>query len=148
RRHPAVDQRRRTASTGPGPEHRTGRRTSRHARRGGEYRRRGDHAMMRALALLLVTLSLLAARDAGAEPYLAVQNGYKCVNCHVNPTGGGLRTQFGDVFSENLLPAHNLPAGFPVWTGKIASFLRMGGDVRASWTKNDVPNNPSQEQHQ
>ena len=104
--------------------------------------------MMRGVACLVVMFALLTAREAAAEPYLAVQNGYKCVNCHVNPTGGGLRTTFGDIFSENLLPARNLPAGFPVWTGKIASFLRMGGDVRASWSKNDVPNNPSQEQHQ
>lgn len=104
--------------------------------------------MMRAAALVVVALAWLGTREAAAEPYLAVQNGYKCVNCHVNPTGGGLRTPFGDIFSENLLPAKNLPAGFPVWTGKIAGFLRMGGDVRASWSKNDVPNNPSQEQHQ
>jgi hypothetical protein len=99
-------------------------------------------------AFILVAVSLLAPREAVAEPYLAVQNGYKCVNCHVNPSGGGLRTAFGDIFSENLLPANSLPAGFPVWTGKIASFLRMGGDVRASWSRSEVPNNPTQDQRQ
>ena len=112
---------------------------------------------MRAMRLLsgtvvaqvaVAALSLLAAREAAAEPYLAVHNGYKCGACHVNPTGGGLRTPFGVIFSENLLPAKSLPADFPVWTGKIASFLRMGGDLRASWSRSEVPNNPAQDQRQ
>ncbi len=101
-------------------------------------------------------LAWLAALGAGlmvplaafAEPYLAIQNGYKCVACHVNPTGGGLRNDFGVIFSENVLPAHTLPANFPTWSGKIAGFLRAGLDARASWTRTQVPHNPTQEQRQ
>ena len=44
---------------------------------------------------LLMALCLVAFR-AHAEPYLAVQQGLKCGVCHVNPTGGGLRTVYGD----------------------------------------------------
>jgi hypothetical protein len=99
-------------------------------------------------ALMIAVASLLAAREAAAEPYLAVQNGYKCVTCHVNPSGGGLRTDFGVIFSGNVLPATSLPGNFPAWTGKIASFLRMGGDLRASWSQSKVPGNPTQHQHQ
>jgi hypothetical protein len=99
-------------------------------------------------ALAVAALSLLATRDAAAEPYLAVQNGYKCVTCHVNPTGGGLRNNFGVIFSENVLPARPLPPSLSAWTGKIASFLRMGGDLRASWSQSEVPHNPRQDQHQ
>ncbi len=68
--------------------------------------------------------------------------------CHVNPTGGGLRNDFGVIFSENLLPARTLPANFPTWSGKITNFLRAGLDARASWTRTQVPNNPTQEQRQ
>jgi hypothetical protein len=88
-------------------------------------------------------LALLAG-TVRAEPYLAVQQGYKCIACHVNPTGGGLRNDFGIVFAENLMPASALPDGVPVWTGRIGDFLRLGGDLRASWTRSDVPNASAQ----
>ena len=108
--------------------------------------------MIRSLAawlLLAMTGAAVFVPDlAFAEPYLAVQNGYKCVTCHVNPTGGGLRNDFGVIYSENVLPARSLPAGFPAWNGKIAGFLRAGLDARASWTRTEVPHNPTQEQHQ
>jgi hypothetical protein len=100
------------------------------------------------LLLATVGTAVLLPEAAFAEPYLAVQNGYKCVACHVNPTGGGLRNDFGVIYSENVLPAHSLPAGFPVWTGKLASLLRAGLDARGSWIRTEVPHNPTQEQHQ
>ena len=81
----------------------------------------------------------LASHRLHAEPYLAVQQGYKCVACHVNPSGGGLRNDFGIVFAENVMPAAGLPEAVPVWTGKVGDFVRLGGDLRASWTRTDVP---------
>jgi hypothetical protein len=102
-----------------------------------------------ALALLAIAgTCLVFPLKAVAEPYLAIQNGYKCVACHVNPTGGGLRNEFGVIYSENVLPARTLPPGFPTWSGRIASFLRAGWDARASWSRTRVPNNPTQEQRQ
>jgi hypothetical protein len=86
----------------------------------------------------------VSARLAEAEPYLAVQQGYKCVACHVNPTGGGLRNDFGTVFTENVLPANTFPASFPVWTGKVFSLLRLGADLRASDSQTAVANLPGE----
>jgi len=102
------------------------------------------------LAILAVSLGLgIVAhglpRPAGAEPYLAVQQGYACAACHVNTTGGGLRNDFGIVFAENVLPATPLPANVPVWTGKVGDLVRLGGDVRAGWTSTDVPHQGSTE---
>jgi hypothetical protein len=90
-------------------------------------------------------LALLASAQASGEPYLAVQQGYKCGNCHVNPTGGGLRNDFGAVFTQNVLPAHALPGDLPAWTGKVGDIVRLGADFREAWTRIDVPHQDTQE---
>jgi len=84
----------------------------------------------RALRYLLLPLLLLAFA-AHAEPYLAVQTGFKCGQCHVNPTGGGERTVFGNIFAQTQLAAHHIDTGDAVWTGEISRFLSVGGDLRA-----------------
>ncbi len=71
----------------------------------------------RALRYLLLPLLLLAF-EAHAEPYLAVQTGFKCGQCHVNPTGGGERTVFGNIFAQTQLAANHIDTGSEVWTEK------------------------------
>ncbi len=85
----------------------------------------------RALRYLLVPLMLLAALPAHAEPYLAVQTGFKCGQCHVNPTGGGERTVFGNIFAQTQLAAHPIDTGSEIWTGELGRFFSVGGDLRA-----------------
>lgn len=107
-------------------------------------------AARRRIAPLLLALACVAwagPRVAVAEPYLAVQQGYKCVACHVNPTGGGLRNTFGLVFAENVMPATTLPANAPVWLGQVLQdIVRVGGDLRTDWSRTTVPQSPSQQQ--
>jgi len=78
----------------------------------------------------LLALSTLLGGHALAEPYLAVRYGLKCQTCHVNPTGGGLRTNFGDVFSQTELPAHTVRGDWGLWTGEVTKWLRVGGNLR------------------
>jgi hypothetical protein len=99
---------------------------------------------LRAVALLFA-LAAGVSHVASAEPYLAVQQGYKCVQCHVNPTGGGLRNDFGAVFSQNVMAARPLPEGVPAWDGKLGDFVRLGGDLREGWTRTDIPNRETTE---
>jgi hypothetical protein len=98
-----------------------------------------------ALRCLCVWLCF-AAVSARAEPYLAVQMGLKCGQCHVNPTGGGLRTTFGDIFAQTVLPAEHLDTGLDNWTGQLGQYLRAGGDLRFDASVTQVPHANSLQQ--
>src|ERR1700733_15969551 len=88
----------------------------------------------------------LAACRVHAEPYLAVQLGLKCGQCHVNPTGGGLRTTFGDIFAQTVLPAQHLDTALDNWTGQLGQYLRTGGDLRFDASLTQAPNTRSVDQ--
>ncbi len=94
---------------------------------------------MRCAAAAGVALLLLFTAAARAEPYLAVANGYKCGQCHVNPTGGGARTPFGEIFAQMSLPARHLDTGTDVWTGALNRFIAVGGDLRYQFLAQQLP---------
>lgn len=95
---------------------------------------------------LLALLTLFGAARAFAEPYLAVRMGLKCEACHVNPTGGGLRSDFGDVFAQTALPAHPIHGDWGLWTGEVAKVLRVGGDFRYDDNFTQTPHAKSTDQ--
>jgi hypothetical protein len=97
--------------------------------------------MSRALSSLAIcaVLSLISV-VAHAEPYLAARMGMKCVQCHVNPTGGGLRSAFGNVYANTQMPARRLlDDQAEQWTGLIGKHVAVGGNVRANYDRVDVP---------
>jgi hypothetical protein len=97
-----------------------------------------------AIALCLGILLMVCSAAAKAEPYLAIQTGYKCNVCHFNPTGGGLRSEFGITYAKMLLPAEPVDSSLiSNWTGKIIDSLRVGGDLREDWTRASAPNTPT-----
>jgi hypothetical protein len=98
-----------------------------------------------ALQGLLMSVLLLAGR-AHAEPYLAVQMGLKCTQCHVNPTGGGERTVYGEIFAQNNLPMNRIDTGTDQWTGELGKFLGIGGDLRFQGSYTKVPETASTNQ--
>jgi hypothetical protein len=103
--------------------------------------------MMRTLAALVLLLAAGGAPMAHAEPYLAVQLGLKCNQCHVNPTGGGLRSIFGDVFAQTVMPAQHLDTGLDNWTGALGTpYLRAGGDLRFDAQVTQTPHASSQQE--
>jgi len=104
-----------------------------------------NHTVLRHLLTGLVGLvACLMPWLAHAEPYLAVSQGFKCNACHVNPTGGGLRNSAGAAFSQFGMAANPLPAAVPVWRGSMLDWLRVGGDLRTSATRTEVPTQPAQ----
>lgn len=99
---------------------------------------------MRPFAKLLAGAAVACAGvavPAVAEPYLAVRTGAHCSACHVNPTGGGLRTAFGSAYGVGTLPAGGVD-GAADWSGRIGDRLALGGDVRTHLNFTDVPNQP------
>jgi hypothetical protein len=98
--------------------------------------------LSRILLQCLVTALCFVAIRAHAEPYLAVQTGLKCGVCHVNPTGGGLRTAFGDIFAQTLMPQNHVDTGNDPWTGDLGKYLRIGGDLRFDGTFTEAPHTP------
>ena len=69
-------------------------------------RRRGVRGWLGAAGALWILGT--ATMSARAEPAFAVRTGYRCSQCHVNRTGGGLRTSFGSIWSQTVLPARLL----------------------------------------
>ncbi|HEY6126124.1 MAG TPA: hypothetical protein VIV63_15840 [Steroidobacteraceae bacterium] len=92
------------------------------------------------IRLLGVVALITFAGAANAEPYLAAQMGLKCVQCHVNPTGGGLRSVFGNTFAQTQLAAKKIGSDEDLWSGQVMKFLSVGGNARANFSYSDVPN--------
>jgi len=96
--------------------------------------------------MLLCLLPLVITLPVLAEPHLAVQKGLKCGLCHSSPSGGGMRTIYGNIFAQQELPANSLlkPGQAPnFWKGQVSKYLAMGGDVRGGWSQVSVPGQPS-----
>ena len=100
-------------------------------------------AGVHAIGLLL---GLLACCGASAEPYLAVETGLKCANCHVNPSGGGKRTPFGMLYARNQIAAQavTLAADSKPWTGDVTKWFAVGADVRGGYDSVAIPGQPEQ----
>lgn len=86
--------------------------------------------------LAVASLSMFTPSDLDGvvelhrEPYLAVLTGLKCMNCHVNRTGGGARNLFGTVFQQTQLPART--EGFEFRNRAITEWLNIASDVRVN----------------
>lgn len=53
--------------------------------------------MVRACRLIMTALALLLAASALALPRYSAQYGQRCALCHVDPAGGGMRTQYASM---------------------------------------------------
>ncbi|HEY8520457.1 MAG TPA: hypothetical protein VIN61_10270 [Gammaproteobacteria bacterium] len=98
------------------------------------------------LSALLAAALLIAAGPARAEPYLAVGAGVKCVQCHVNPTGGGKRNLFGMTYARTQLARRTVFAesDLPDWNSSVGKWLGVGGDYRAGYFDTNVPGRPDE----
>jgi len=101
--------------------------------------RRTATQCLRQVAAAAALFLLAGSLPAAAEPYLAARQGLKCMGCHVNPTGGGLRNAAGNAFAQNELAARPIDTGESKWLGELNRFISFGGDFRGSATYTDFP---------
>ena len=75
----------------------------------------------------LFALAVFAPSQAWAEPRFAIREGVQCSACHINQTGGGMRTPYGASFSQTDLPSRRLKGVYLPDTG---SYIRIGANLR------------------
>jgi hypothetical protein len=90
-----------------------------------------------AVAVLFATLSITTA--ARALPRFAVREGMQCVTCHVNPSGGGMRSRYGRyVFAPTSIAMFN-PRGAAPLDVDIGDSLAFGADSRFTYLNINPP---------
>ena len=87
--------------------------------------------------LALVLLGLSGSLEwASAEPYMAIREGRKCGTCHVNQTGGGMRTLLANAHMQEITHYREIFPEFDEigegFNGRITSFFSIGGDLRVT----------------
>lgn len=84
---------------------------------------------------------LLLPLRGWAEPYLAVESGFRCVTCHTNPSGGGKRNVFGTGYAQSELARRviALDDSPEIWTGEINRWISIGGNLRGGFEYTDTP---------
>ena len=90
-------------------------------------------------------LGPMLAGTAMAEPYIAVRTGLKCMECHTNMTGGGMRTAYANQIAQTDISRNFIQTSDEVnyWTGEINKWLSVGGDLRTDFQYIDIPNESS-----
>lgn len=79
------------------------------------------------VSIVVTLLPALLAGTAIAEPRLALREGMRCAHCHVNRTGGGMRTPFGTTFEQTSLATISLPS---VFDPHLGSRVAYGANMR------------------
>jgi len=90
------------------------------------------------IKIIVVMTLFLSSFTSKSEPYLAYKHKLKCMVCHVNPNGGGQRTEFGRAFGQTVLPAKANPFDANK-LAQISQYISMGSDARfdAHYQKNN-----------
>ena len=97
-----------------------------------------------ASALVALSVGLAMTAPAQAVPRFAASQGLPCGACHVDPSGGGMRTDFGrSVFAANDLAfaAIELPEGAAFLDGRLTDAISVGSDIRLMHYFREQPGN-------
>ncbi len=88
------------------------------------------------LTFLILAGSLIFINNQlHAEPYLALRTGFKCSQCHVNISGGGKRTDFGNTYAQQYLSAKFVKSpNTGLFSPRVSENISFGANLRFSNT--------------
>lgn len=86
--------------------------------------------IMRLLQLTLLAFILLCPEIMTAYPRFGAFTGEKCSSCHFQQSGGGIRTERGNLFAAENLMMKTFQSEDYEFDPQIKDGIRMGGDIR------------------
>jgi hypothetical protein len=94
---------------------------------------RGDAMTTTRFALVIGTSLIVLVTTLPALPKYASRTGYKCEACHVNPTGMGMRTEFGSEYGRDdiTFPTYKEKTDYNEYSTKLTTSLYFGADFRS-----------------
>ncbi|TAK62590.1 MAG: hypothetical protein EPO24_04840 [Bacteroidetes bacterium] len=82
---------------------------------------------------IIAVLALFCSEALFALPRFALMTGAKCGSCHVNPTGGQMRSEYGTSFSLDALPLVAHKEEDFTFNPKLTDNITIGGDFRTQF---------------
>lgn len=83
--------------------------------------------------LMFFVFTLLIIGESQALPRFSLKGGAVCQDCHVNPTGGELRTDRGWNFGKKFLPMNSQEKEEFLMTNRIGENIYFGLDLRGQY---------------
>lgn len=82
--------------------------------------------------LPLLCLVVLVPQFTFSLPKFASRTGAKCQSCHVNPTGKGMRSEFGSTYGRDdiTMPTFKEQTDYDEFSTNLTSNISVGADVR------------------
>ncbi|MCF7903373.1 MAG: hypothetical protein K9M19_08100 [Candidatus Marinimicrobia bacterium] len=86
---------------------------------------------LRLSILTLMVMGIFGAESLQATPRFALETGSTCITCHANPTGGGMRNDYGQGFAIDEIPMDLASDWAAPWPGGfVTDWLRVGAEFR------------------
>jgi len=85
---------------------------------------------------------ILLSIKSFSYPRFSAYTGDKCVDCHINPTGGSMRNQYGLNYAKQNLQISALEKYSKTvkFNPEINKTISIGGDLRVANVNNEIPN--------
>jgi hypothetical protein len=90
-------------------------------------------------------LSLVSLTNVYTYPRFSALTGDKCIDCHVSPTGGSMRNQYGINYARQELQMDYLEkySKKVKFNPELNKSISVGGDIRIANINDEVPNSPN-----